>query len=74
MSCTYNIQWSLINIAQWIDSFKFKTTISYLLSCLYGNGYTFLFATSGNIGYVATGNNGYTLPSDATDDNGYALS
>ena len=74
MSCTYNIQWSLINIAQWIDSFKFKTTISYLLSCLYGNGYTFLFATSGNIGYVATDNNGYTLPSDATDDNGYALS
>ena len=35
--------------------------VIWLLVIITGNGYAFLFATSGNIGYIATGDNGYAL-------------
>ena len=43
--------------------------VIWLLVIITGNGYTFLFVTSGSIGYVATSDNSYTLPPDVTDDN-----
>ena len=48
--------------------------VIWFLIIITGNGYTFLFATSGNIGYVATDDNGYALLSFATGDNGYTFS
>jgi len=47
--------------------------VIWLLVIITGNGYAFLFATSGNIGYVATGDNSYAPLSFATGDNGYTL-
>ena len=47
--------------------------IIWFLIIITGNGYIFLFATSGNIGYVATGDNSYAPLSFATGDNGYTL-
>ena len=82
----YALSWSGDEIIDGVVLLLLVIIVIWFLIIITGNGYAFLFATSDNIGYVATGNNGYallsfatgdngyTLPSDATGDNGYALS